>query len=45
MSELDNRLEAALSEWLMAIESGQAEPYLTAADRRVLLALMQNDKK
>ncbi len=44
-SKTDETLKAALIEWLVAIESGQAKPYLTAADRRVLLALMEHDKK
>ena len=42
---LNNRLVAVLIEWLKAIESGRDTPYLTAADRRVLLALMAHDKK
>jgi hypothetical protein len=45
MSEAGTRLETALVEWLVGIENGQAKPYLTAADRRVLLALMEHDKK
>ena len=45
MSQASTRLETGLVEWLLAIENGHTKPYLTAADRRVLLALMEHDNK
>ena len=45
MADAESRLVKVLTQWLIAVQNEKAEPYLTAADRRVLLALMKQDKR
>lgn len=42
---LVDELTEALGGWVGDVESGASSPYLTAADRKVLLSLMAHDKK
>lgn len=44
-SDVESRLVQVLVSWLMEVQSEQAKPYLTAADRRVLLTLMEQEQK